>query len=142
MKRIEIRYFTKLILTLNSIAAVLLVAGTVYNLCGNHDLWKKVALVGVSGYILLKFYKFFRNFRGRIPLVIISQEAIICNNGPLTQTFLWKEIIEVSVLQEDKIFYLFLKTKDIENKINLSWTDAKISSINALLDEYKINSSL
>jgi hypothetical protein len=139
MQTIEIRQNKKAV----TIMLVLLVAGWlginyyVYVLKGlktNTELnFLNIVITGIMAYAI---YKGAKRLRSNDPVLIFTKSDLTINEKGNPESFLWLQIIEWKIENDDGTEYLNIQTADTTKKISISWLEKKPREIKELMTEY------
>ena len=90
----------------------------------------------VMGIMAYSIYIGIKRLRSDNPVLIFTKSDLTINENGNPESFLWLQIIEWKIENDDGTKYLKIQTADTTKKVSISWLEKKPREIKELMTEY------
>ena len=92
--------------------------------------------IGITAILIYLFYIATKRLKHNEPLLVLTRSGLTINEKGNPETFLWSQITEWEIENDDGGEYLTIKTAATKKKIGISWLEKSSGEIKELMNEY------
>lgn len=92
--------------------------------------------IGITAILIYLSYIAAKRLKLNQPLLVLTRSGITINEKGRPESFLWAQITEWKIENDEGGEYLTIKTADKKKKIGISWLEKRSGEIRELIDEY------